>query len=526
MGCLAFSPNGLILAAGAASEGLSLAAIHLWDVARGQELHRIPAHQQWVASLAFAPDGKTLASTGAEPVVRLWEVATGREAFPQPGHRSAVRTLVVSPADGTVFTGGSDGTVRHWDPSSGRELGLIATLSGALEALAVAPDGKTLLVVGPMETQPRQVGWIGICSVAGHREIHRLAPIGDRDAVDYVAYSPDGKTVASQGRIWDASSGELLVRLHHQDPRNDHYLSFCPIYYTPDGQQILTAEPDGVRLWDIATGQEVFRIVRWSNYHDRATISPDGRFLATRGPGDHPRGGSGVPPIVLWELASGQVVATLEGQDEDYICRSFSPDGRFLATAFGRRGTIHHSMVRIWDLATGRELRRFAGHRGAVLVVAFTPDGRSVVSGSEDATALVWDVSDLRKDPAFDAPLSRESLQAMWDRLARNDARAAYDATWALSVPSAVAFLREHLHPAASPGPKRIRAVIGPIAAPEVLQNLRAIAALERVGTTEACVVLERMAKGNPGAIETRDSRSALGRLSHRSEVQAGSSIR
>ena len=117
-------------------------------------------------------------------------------------------------------------------------------------------------------------------------------------------------------------------------------------------------------------------------------------------------------------------------------------------------------------------------------------------------------------------------LKARWTELAGNDARAAYRATWALSVPSAVPFLREHLRPATSPDPKGIPAASGPIAPPEVLRTLRAIAALERVGTPEARAVLERMARGNPGAIETRDAKSALDRLSRRPAAQAGSSIR
>src|SRR5262249_32208902 len=111
IGCLEFSPDGTILAGGDAYfQDFSISAIHLWDVARGHERHRIPAHQQWVVWLSFAPDGKTLASAGAEPVIGLWDVATGREAFAPSGHRSAIGSLAVSPVDGTVFTGGDDGT--------------------------------------------------------------------------------------------------------------------------------------------------------------------------------------------------------------------------------------------------------------------------------------------------------------------------------------------------------------------------------------------------------------------------------
>jgi WD40 repeat protein len=144
--CLAFSPDGSKLAAGTGSGvhgDFSLAAIHLWDVARGKELRRIPAHQRWVHALCFSPDGKTLASSGVGPVIGVWDVATGREVIPQSGHQSYVRALVVSPADGTVFTGGYDGTIRRWDPRSGKQLEITARFTTPADVLAIAPDGKS-----------------------------------------------------------------------------------------------------------------------------------------------------------------------------------------------------------------------------------------------------------------------------------------------------------------------------------------------------------------------------------------------
>ncbi len=474
--------------------------------------------------MSFSPDGKTLASSGVEPVVRLWHVATGREAFPQSGHRSAIRSLVVSQADATVFTGGADGTVRQWNSSSGRELGLIAQLDCPVEALALAPDGKTLLVGGQQSVQPRQIEGISLWRVAECREIRRLPGLPNHHVVQDVVYSPDGKTVASAGLIWDARSGMHIATLRHRDPRLDRFLSFCPMFYTPDGKQIITAEPDGVRFWEIATGRELRRTVEWSNCHDRATLSPDGRFLATHGPGPGARQDSENWLYRLWELASGQEVETLDAHGDYDLRRPFSPDGRFLATAGRNRGTIHNSIVRVWDLTNGQQARRFEGHRGAVTAVAFSPDGRSVISAGADATALVWDLSDLTDRRAADPPLTAEERQARWTDLAGNDARAAYRATWTLSTASAVPFLQERLRPATFPARDGAPAASGPTAPREVLRTLRAMNALERVGTSEARAVLERMARGNPGAIETRDSNSALARLNRRLKAQAGSS--
>jgi WD40 repeat protein len=386
--CLTFSPDGKILAAGSAGPAdervYSAAAIHLWDVARGRELRQIPGHQRRINALSFSPDGRSLSSTGGDPLIRLWNTATGREAFQHLGHQSAVRALAISPVDGTIFTGGHDGTVRRWDTATGREIWAIAPLTGPVRSLAVAPDGKTMLVGA----------WFGDLaqwSVAERREIRRFSGTG---AAEHAIYSPDGKSLAYRRRLWNTLSGQRLVAFPTSGEPND--LDWPYAFYSPDGVQVVSAGKGGAWIFDVASGKEVRQAIRIDGSHGPITLSPDGRMLAMGGVVSHFRGGNVDLPIRIWELASGKQVATLNGHEETTNGLAFSPDGKLLCSGSGDRGTRHDATVRVWDVAAGRELRRFEGHRGCVNAVAFTRDGRSVVSGSDDATALVWDITDLR----------------------------------------------------------------------------------------------------------------------------------
>src|SRR5262249_43937710 len=173
-----------------------------------------------VTTLAFSPEGKTLASGGWDDMIRLWDVATGKELRKFVAHQAMVARVVFSP-DGKLLAsrGGIDGILRLWDAATGAEVRKFEDLSRVNPwrfyreaALAFSPDGKT--VVGSSRTA------ILFWDVATGKQVGQWPAY--RDWM-YVAYSPDGKTLATGGlddakkesysiRIWDVATGQELRR--------------------------------------------------------------------------------------------------------------------------------------------------------------------------------------------------------------------------------------------------------------------------------------------------------------------------
>jgi DNA-binding beta-propeller fold protein YncE len=188
--------------------------------------------------------------------------------------------------------------------------------------------------------------------------------------VTSVAVTPDGKYVVSGSgdktlRLWELATGQEVRRF------TGHAGSVTSVAVTPDGKYIVSGSGNKtVRVWDLATGQEVRRFTGHQDWVNSVAVTPDGKYVVS---------GSDDNTVRLWELATGKEGGRFTGHDDSVWSLAVTPDGQYVVSGSGDK------TVRVWDLATGQEVRRFTGHEGSVFSVAVTPDGQYVVSGSRDS---------------------------------------------------------------------------------------------------------------------------------------------
>ena len=400
---LAFSPDGATLAGG----GWGDARLRLWETATGKEPKNFPKIGEDIVSVAFAPDGKTVAAaadniylydpdTGKERLrierrarglafsrdgsvltgavsgaIYRWDAASGRQLTPAAAQDSAVEQILVS-ADGQgVFTTDQDGDLYMWDAAGGKSPRRIA--GGIERGVVASPDGRFLAWAVEIDSRtpdPSGRKWYQLASrvrlydVAGQRVIDRLPGFADLAAV--AGFLPDGKTLLTLGggfgdatvRLWDVESGKELRSFAVVAPKSDTELpgasrasAGMPFYTTrraalspdgktlaigPDWEENLSVNHDEpVRLWDVATGkagpelnkpENVLSVPDEAglgkdmhtpqvrvNWHmksaDGRAFSPDGRLLVDWA--ENPFGRSRMDHVVVWDAATGRVVATL-----------------------------------------------------------------------------------------------------------------------------------------------------------------------------------------------------------------------
>ena len=136
-----FSPDGSLLASGVR---YSSRAVHLWEVATGQELRILERHKGSINCVAFSPDGSLLASGGKDKTVRLWEVPTGRELRVLEGHTQSVNSVAFLPDGSFLASASQDKTVRLWEVATGRELRTLVGHTQSVNSVAFSLDGSFL----------------------------------------------------------------------------------------------------------------------------------------------------------------------------------------------------------------------------------------------------------------------------------------------------------------------------------------------------------------------------------------------
>ncbi len=420
---ICFQPDGRRLALCRA-----LGDVALLDTASLEILSTFKTHDNAIASMAFSPDSRWLATGSLDNTIRLTDVAANPPAAVATlrGHAGPILALCFSPDGSLLAACGADKILCLWDTRT-------MSLRGMFESDGVDPsflsDGQTLINGESNQVRFWDVRSLDACVLRGHRSF-----------VYSVLVSPDGATIYSGGwdgfvgqpgslRFWDAATGDLIAATGAADA----YLVAAAL--SPDGSRLAVSVRaanetfNRIDILDTATGTAVASVgelggktsgrgvdslafdpagqnVFCVNYHNGVAYLVDARTGAVR-KSRQMSGGGPMGSRVAWSPDGATIavgygdegggVELLEPQTLETVRRwphghrgalnsvAFSPDSRRILTA------SHDQIVRVWDAATGTRVHDLVGHGNLVFCAAYSPDGKRIASGGRDDNVRIWD---------------------------------------------------------------------------------------------------------------------------------------
>ena len=309
----------------------------LWDLASGDILARLTSFEHDAYATAISSDGqKALIGSYYDNVASVIDLLTGETVQVLEGHQDAVSAVRFVAGERRALSGSHDGSLILWDLATGEALVQFAVHSGEVSAIAITPDGRSAL-------SATRDGELIIWDLHDAMEIGRFT--GHRDMVYDVAHFPDGKRFLS-------ISGGRNPAVHSQD--------------------------SSVRLWNVASGQQLQSTDLPSEVLFQVDVSPDGAIALVAGM---------APMVYVLDATTLAEIGVLEGHEGWVTAVDISPDGQQAATA-----SVDGTLI-LWDLGEQRLVRRIkTGVEGGLWSVAISPDGRTALADTEDATMGLWDL--------------------------------------------------------------------------------------------------------------------------------------
>jgi WD40 repeat protein len=416
---LAISPDSKILAA-VATDG----AIQRWHLADGKLIGTTDglALQVRPQGVVFVDNERVLAWGNVGGCPLAWEAPSGKILTQLPEHTQAIKSIAFATGGKEIITSGLDGRIVRWDASTGKPIGQVTLKPSRSTIGAVSIPKEVVVHISPDGTK---------AITSSRRVVVNLAPNAEPAPVHDFATVMDLTTGAEEFAV----------------PRGPVYGTSSVL--SPDMTKLITfaipldkKKPGQCAVWDLTTKQKLLEME--TDYlptgPPKAAISPSGKRLVTAGFRQNPPNMQQALVITGWDLATGKKLAEVEdikmragahvaavndsfaiissgvrhrvidyengrgGDDLESIAGRpeivdgpvvVSPDGKRIITS-GPAEEQGLYAVRIREWPTGRVLHTFTGHRGPITAITLSPDGKTLATGSQDATVLLWDLSDVK----------------------------------------------------------------------------------------------------------------------------------
>jgi WD40 repeat protein len=411
--CLAFSPDGKVLASGGYDN-----RVRLWDPDTGKEVRTLEGHKSYVNGIAFSADGKWLASGSQDNDLRLWEVDTGKERRRFLGHNAPIERLALSPNGKVLASSCLAGTLRLWDTHRGKEIHSLPIDKGSrVSAMKFTPDSKHFAF------NNRSDKGIQLVDVAEGKVIRTFQ--GHKGSVNELTFTADGSTLISGGadhsiRVWDVASGKEQRRygdekeevrclalapdgktlaygthpgglVHIWDlatnrdlvaPWKAHRWCVVSIAYSPDSKKVAVGR-DAIAIHETATGKRLNPASESESRVQQVAYAPDGKVLAVWREDE---------TIELWDTTKWRKTVTLTARTGRFTSMAFSPSGKYLTTA---EGDFNQGILCHWDPQSGKREKEFPQGKGWLEGLSYSADGETLagIQMSQQRVFIRWDAA-------------------------------------------------------------------------------------------------------------------------------------